>query len=170
MQRVRELDSIRGLAALAIVIYHLWLPTVGLLSLAVDMFFVLSGYLITTIILDNSLTEGFLFAFYVRRSLRIWPVCYLALAALVLINGFLPALGTLGDLPFYFTYTQEVAHSWMDLRANFSARVPPYMEPCDRGAILHLLACDDLDRGPTRTSRTGHSDCLHSRGSTSLGS
>ena len=59
-KRVKELDSIRGLAALAIVIYHLWFPAVGVFGLAVDLFFVLSGYLITTIILDNALTEGFL--------------------------------------------------------------------------------------------------------------
>ena len=86
MQRVKELDSIRGLAALTIVIYHLWFPAVGVFGLAVDLFFVLSGYLITTIILDNALTEGFLFSFYVRRSLRIWPVYYLTLAAVVLMQ------------------------------------------------------------------------------------
>ena len=64
VQRVKELDSIRGLAALAIVIYHLWFPAVGIFGLAVDLFFVLSGYLITTIILDNNLTDGFLLSFY----------------------------------------------------------------------------------------------------------
>lgn len=119
MQRVKELDSIRGLAALTIVIYHLWFPAVGVFVLAVDLFFVLSGYLITTIILDNALMEGFLFSFYVRRSLRIWPVYYLTLAAVVLINGFLPAPGNLGDLPLYITYTQEVAHSWMGREPTF---------------------------------------------------
>ena len=119
MKRVKELDSIRGLAALAIVIYHLWFPAVGVFGLAVDLFFVLSGYLITTIILDNSFTEGFLFSFYVRRSLRIWPVYYLTLAAVVLCNGFLPAPGNLEDLPFYVTYTQEIAHSWIGREPTF---------------------------------------------------
>lgn len=119
MQRVKELDSIRGLASVTIVIYHLWFPAVGVFGLAVDLFFVLSGYLITTIILDNALTEGFLFSFYVRRSLRIWPVYYLTLAVVVLINGFLPTPGNLGDLPFYLTYTQEIAHSWMGREPTF---------------------------------------------------
>jgi peptidoglycan/LPS O-acetylase OafA/YrhL len=68
MQRIKELDSIRGLAALIIVIFHLWFPAVGVLGFAVDLFFVLSGYLITVIILDNALTEGFLFSFYARSS------------------------------------------------------------------------------------------------------
>ena len=119
MQRIKELDSIRGLAALIIVIYHLWFPAVGALGLAVDLFFVLSGYLITVIILDNALTEGFLFSFYARRSLRIWPVYYLTLGAVVLINGFLPTPGNLADLPLYLTYTQEVAHSWMGREPTF---------------------------------------------------
>jgi len=119
MQRIKELDSIRGLAALAIVIYHLWFPAVGVFGLAVDLFFVLSGYLITTIILNNAFTEGFLFAFYARRSLRIWPVYYLTLTAMVVTNQFLPVPGNLEDLPFYLTYTQEVAHSWMGREPTF---------------------------------------------------
>ena len=119
MQRVKELDSIRGLAALTIVIYHLWFPTVGVFGLAVDLFFVLSGYLITTIILDNALTEGFLVSFYVRRSLRIWPVYYLTLLAVVLINALLPVSENLGDLPFYLTYTQELAHCCMGREPSF---------------------------------------------------
>ena len=32
MQRVKDLDSIRGLASLAIVVYHLWLSNIGLLA------------------------------------------------------------------------------------------------------------------------------------------
>ena len=32
MQRVKEFDSIRGLASLAIVVYHLWLSNIGLLG------------------------------------------------------------------------------------------------------------------------------------------
>ena len=100
-------------------VYHLWFPGVGAFGLAVDLFFVLSGYLITTIILDNAHTEGFLFSFYARRSLRIWPVYYLTLAAVVLINGFLPSPGNLGDLPFYLTYTQEAAQGWLGREPTF---------------------------------------------------
>jgi len=122
MQRVKELDSIRGLAALSVVIHHLWFPavgTVGGFGHGVDLLFVLSGYLITTIILDNALTEGFLFSFYARRFLRIWPAYYLALGIVVLTNGLLPTPGNLEDLPFFLTYTQVVGHCWIGRELTF---------------------------------------------------
>ena len=68
MQRVKELDSIRGLASLAIVVYHLWLTRIGLLGAAVDLFFVLSGFLITSILLNNPMDCRFLVSFYARRA------------------------------------------------------------------------------------------------------
>ena len=119
MQRIRELDSIRGLAALAIVIFHLWLRQVGALGLAVNVFFVLSGYLITSIILNNELTDHFLITFYARRCLRIWPIYYLTLAILVLVNPWLPTPGNLEEWPYYLTYTQGIAHSWVGREPTF---------------------------------------------------
>jgi peptidoglycan/LPS O-acetylase OafA/YrhL len=107
-ERIQELDSIRGLAAMIIVFYHLWLQPLGFLGSAVDLFFVLSGYLITTIILSNSLSDRFLLSFYMRRGLRIWPIYYLTLLAIVLIYPYLPACGNLDDLPYYLTFTQEI--------------------------------------------------------------
>jgi peptidoglycan/LPS O-acetylase OafA/YrhL len=120
MRRVGELDSLRGLAALAIVAYHLWFTNVALLGSAVDLFFVLSGYLITTIILTNQATEGFLITFYVRRSLRIWPIYYVSLLALVLLNPLLPAPARLDGLPYYLTYTQKLPHYWLGIEPPFS--------------------------------------------------
>jgi peptidoglycan/LPS O-acetylase OafA/YrhL len=107
-ERIKELDSIRGLAAMIIVFYHLWLQSLGFLGSAVDLFFVLSGYLITTIILTNTLSDRFLISFYIRRGLRIWPIYYLTMLAIVLIYPFLPSCGTLDDLPYYLTFTQEI--------------------------------------------------------------
>ena len=109
MQRVKELDSLRGLAALTIVLYHLRLERFGILGSSVDLFFVLSGYLITKIILSNTVTTHFLITFYMRRGLRIWPIYYLLLFVLVVVFPALPAVGTLDDLPFYLTFTQEIA-------------------------------------------------------------
>ncbi len=110
MQRIKELDSIRGLAALAIVVYHLWLPQVGLLGAAVDLFFVLSGFLITTILLTNSLSRQFLVSFYARRALRIWPIYYLSLGLLVLLVRIVPDAGQLDGLPYFATFTQNIPY------------------------------------------------------------
>ena len=121
MRRVAELDSLRGLAALTIIVYHLWFMHVPQLSTAVDLFFVLSGFLITTIILDNEATEGFLVTFYVRRSLRIWPIYYLSLLALVLLNPFLPTPEPMDGLPYYLTYTQKLPLYWAGVEPPFSS-------------------------------------------------
>jgi peptidoglycan/LPS O-acetylase OafA/YrhL len=103
--RVAELDGLRGLAAVAVVVHHLGdggrlLPWGWA---AVDLFFVLSGYLITGIILKYGRRPGFLRAFYLRRGLRIWPIYYLALAAALLVTRPEP-----GAPWFYLTYLQNV--------------------------------------------------------------
>jgi len=119
MQRVKELDSMRGLAAIAIVVYHLWLIKISVLGAAVDLFFVLSGYLITSILLNNPLSERFLLSFYARRGLRIWPIYYLALATLVILNPYLAQAGPLDALPYYLSFSQNVSHYWSGAAPSF---------------------------------------------------
>ena len=69
-----DLDGIRALAVLSVIVFHIdpqWLPG-GFLG--VDMFFVLSGYLITTIISREIHDGSFSFLeFYKRRAKRILP-------------------------------------------------------------------------------------------------
>lgn len=119
MQRIKELDSIRGLAALVIVFYHLFWVHIGLLGSAIDLFFVLSGYLITSIILAHAPSRGFLFAFYARRGLRIWPIYYLALLLLVAVNRWTANPGSLEGLPYYLTFTQLTPTYWSDTAPAF---------------------------------------------------
>lgn len=114
MQRVKELDSIRGLAALSIVVYHLfWVPT-SLLGTSIYLFFVLSGYLITSILLRHAPSGEFLLAFYARRGLRIWPIYYLSVFLVVLINPWTPNPAGLESLPQYLTFTQLTSSYWSD--------------------------------------------------------
>lgn len=120
MRRIRELDAVRGLAALAILVHHIWLPEWGILGTAVNLFFVLSGYLITTIILKNAATDRSIVAFYMRRFLRIAPIYYLSLAFVVLINPFLPTPESLRELPFYLTYMQHLPAYWGQAEPTFS--------------------------------------------------
>src|SRR5262245_12702190 len=91
MRRVPELDALRAVAALVVLLFHLNPPRFFFGWTGVDLFFVLSGYLITTIILDHCNRRGFVWNFYARRGLRIWPTYYLTLAVLVLTSPFLPS-------------------------------------------------------------------------------
>ena len=119
MRRVRELDAVRGLAAVAVVIFHLWflgtVKGVGMfaaLQFAVDMFFILSGFLITTIILGHGHQRGFLKNFYARRSLRIWPIYYLTLMTVAAVSTFLSPRPSMEWLPSYLIYMQNFQKYW----------------------------------------------------------
>lgn len=120
MRRVRELDAVRGLAALCIVVYHFrasWLPFGWG---AVDLFFVLSGFLITSIIQKHGGSDGFLAAFYVRRGLRIWPIYYLSVFILVLLGPWLIRPNNLAGLPYSLVYLQNLPHYWGGPSGDFT--------------------------------------------------
>ncbi len=83
-QRIKELDGLRALAILFVVAWH-YIGIVGGPDSAlwrifvfgrggVDLFFVLSGYLITSILLANAGSSRYFSTFYRRRSFRILPI------------------------------------------------------------------------------------------------
>jgi peptidoglycan/LPS O-acetylase OafA/YrhL len=92
--RIGALDGLRGIAILAVIAFHtdvlfggaygqpgsrLFSRVIGAGWLGVDLFFVLSGFLITTILLERKAAEGagrFFSHFYARRALRIFPLYY----------------------------------------------------------------------------------------------
>src|SRR5580698_8849519 len=99
-QHVPALDAVRGLAILLVLLIHIGenLPAGGngfvqilrdLLSscwVGVDLFFVLSGFLITGILYDTRSATNFFKAFYVRRFLRIFPLYYGFLLLLIILT------------------------------------------------------------------------------------
>ena len=96
-----ELDSVRGIAILMVLFFHglarpLGAPLPGwaraLLSISnvgwtgVNLFFVLSGFLITGILLDSRQRPDYFQRFYFRRATRILPALYITLGSLWLIG------------------------------------------------------------------------------------
>jgi peptidoglycan/LPS O-acetylase OafA/YrhL len=97
-RHVPALDGLRGVAILGVMLFHCslllpwtsplnsWLagwPQIGWLG--VDVFFVLSGFLITGILLDTRGGQRYFVNFYARRVLRIMPVYYLLLAIIFFV-------------------------------------------------------------------------------------
>lgn len=96
--RIKELDGLRGIAVLAVINCHYfpWLPITGSAYgwLGVNLFFVLSGFLITSILLGLREEEHYFAIFYSRRALRIFPPYYLGLAVYFTISVCLGMPGT----------------------------------------------------------------------------
>jgi peptidoglycan/LPS O-acetylase OafA/YrhL len=87
VKRVAQLDGVRGIAVLVVILHNqrFDFPSLGLPTLfaqgwmGVDLFFALSGFLITGILLDADRSGDYFKNFYARRCLRIWPLYYSAL-------------------------------------------------------------------------------------------
>ncbi len=72
-----DIQALRGLAVLLVVFFHAHTPRVAGGYLGVDIFFVISGYLITTQVARSVSAGGFSFIdFYSRRALRLFPAAY----------------------------------------------------------------------------------------------
>jgi peptidoglycan/LPS O-acetylase OafA/YrhL len=91
------LTGMRGLAIIIVLLYHLGINRLlrhydGWLfgRMGVDIFFVLSGFLVTTLLIKETVATGAisLKKFYVRRILRIVPVAYLFLCVMLVLNYF----------------------------------------------------------------------------------
>lgn len=124
--RIDTLDGVRGIAILAVLIDHssMWQTPIAPVDrfvqsftgsgwAGVDLFFVLSGFLITGILLDAKGGSHYFRNFYARRVLRIFPLYYVCIA-LVLIASSIPAIAAhfpeqAAEIhrvqPWYWTYT-----------------------------------------------------------------
>jgi peptidoglycan/LPS O-acetylase OafA/YrhL len=75
LQRIPALDGLRGIAVILVCLYHFSGFSVGWAG--VDLFFVLSGFLITTVLMEAKGQPNYFRNFFVRRALRILPLYYL---------------------------------------------------------------------------------------------
>jgi peptidoglycan/LPS O-acetylase OafA/YrhL len=121
---IPALDGIRGVAAATVFIYHYGggaRSSVFLVHLAgkaihlgwvgVSLFFVLSGFLITGILLDSMRRPQWWKTFFIRRALRIFPLYYFALFAVILV-GLLLRTPWSQIFPIWplFLYLQDFPH------------------------------------------------------------
>jgi peptidoglycan/LPS O-acetylase OafA/YrhL len=128
MTYIKQLDSLRALAVFIVIVSH-WLKKDSFVialqpgQLGVNIFFVLSGFLITGILLKsraqaeltNSGKASIVKNFFIRRSLRIFPIYYLTIFLIFLFAN--PTETTIRhSLIYYLTYTTNFyfyhLHSW----------------------------------------------------------
>jgi peptidoglycan/LPS O-acetylase OafA/YrhL len=129
--RIPALDGLRAVASLMVVFCHFgphlvrsstsdftflhFLPRSG--GEGVDLFFVLSGFLISGILVNARSSPSYFSTFYIRRALRIFPLYYLVLmtyvAAVLLLGLRTASFGRLFENPLptwtYFLYVQNFA-------------------------------------------------------------
>src|SRR6202453_4846484 len=82
-KKIPPLDALPGIGVLLVLLHNTDIyPALHLNLIApngwmgVDLFFVLSGFLITGILIDTEGSDGYFKNFYARRCLRIWPLYY----------------------------------------------------------------------------------------------
>ena len=133
MKYIPALDGVRAIAIILVLVFH-WFPEgVGLNALpngpiGVTMFFVLSGYLISNILMQAQ-TRGTFWKsfknFVVRRALRIFPIYFLVLAILLMLRRWgITVVTDFYEHPgYYWTYFYN---HWLEKNQNWSDMLSPY--------------------------------------------
>ncbi len=133
MKRLTGLDGLRGIAVIAVVLYHADLGIVSGGFLGVDVFFVLSGFLITTILLDEVLVTGTIDRanFYIRRIRRLFPALIVVLIAAIISAGFWAhdaAYGVRRDLPWALTFVLNWSYLFFNQSYFVNLSRPPLLQ------------------------------------------
>lgn len=144
--RMPELDSLRGLAILTVLFYHGFASRYGAQGLhglrrvlvdltspgwaGVNLFFALSGFLITGILLESRQRPDYYRRFYLRRALRILPAYYGILALLALFGS-------------YALIGESVSWKFLGLSAIYLANVTTFFGVPMQFGVLWSLAVEE---------------------------
>jgi peptidoglycan/LPS O-acetylase OafA/YrhL len=112
---IPSLDGLRGIAMISVMLYHFFLiPYAAWFS--IDSFFVLSGFLITGILLDTKANKNYFKNYIARRMLRILPLYYGVLIIFFLIT---PLIVSKESLAPYAIYYEHESNFWVYLQNWF---------------------------------------------------
>ncbi|WP_375170721.1 acyltransferase family protein [Marinobacter sp.] len=132
-----DIDGLRAVAVLLVVAYHVGVPGIMAGFIGVDVFFVISGYLITSLLLKELGESGSidLFGFYGRRIRRLFPALIVTvLSTLALGYYFLTPVGPQQELA-----ESAIASSLFYGNIYFSENTGGYFDtPTDQVPLLHL--------------------------------
>jgi peptidoglycan/LPS O-acetylase OafA/YrhL len=118
-RRLPALDGLRGAMTIAVVLSHYFgelphgIPAFTFGWIAVDMFFVLSGYLVGTLILDKMDRSNFLTVFFIRRACRTLPAYAVSVIMLFALARYL------GDRPWIEVDAAFTLWSYLSFTQNF---------------------------------------------------
>ena len=131
-RHISSIDGLRAIAVTAVVLYHLGISWIPGGFLGVDLFFVISGYVITRLILDsiNQSSALDLRAFYAARIRRIYPgFLFMVISTIIFIGVWAPEAikRFLSDLPYALSGTINWA---------LVARNQDYFETIGRAPLL----------------------------------
>lgn len=163
MKHIKQLDTVRAFAVMSVMISHWvtkYIEIIPFGPLGVDVFFVLSGFLITWILLENrkkadseNISKGTVIKnFYIRRTLRIFPIYYILVMVLIIIAPYTET-NIRSSYPYYLTYTSNfymfflgdwegkgLSHMWsLAVEEQFYLFWPALMLFVPRKYLLHLI-------------------------------
>jgi peptidoglycan/LPS O-acetylase OafA/YrhL len=132
-RRLPGLDGLRGIAVLAVIIYHADVSMLVGGFLGVDVFFVLSGFLITALLIDelthtNTVDRA---RFYMRRIRRLMPALFLVLFFSVLVSGLFvldAAYHVRRDLPWAVTFVLNWSYLFFEQSYFVNISRPPLLQ------------------------------------------
>jgi peptidoglycan/LPS O-acetylase OafA/YrhL len=171
-RRIPVVDGLRGIAILGVLTYHftlfgikfgasLWervYQNIAALGWAgVDLFFVLSGFLITGLLFQSRHNANYFSAFYFRRAVRIFPLYYASLAILLLAVpvimhhamlrpgyqafAWLYLLNWQMSIPFFPAVMQFLQHFWsLCIEEQFYLGWPFVVRALKRGRLMMVCA------------------------------